>query len=321
MIKQTLYFGNPAYLSLTNSQMIWRIPEEKQTENLPSFLRKETYKTFDIEDIGFIILDHPRITITQALIAELAANNVILMTCDKSHHPSGMSMSLNGNSLLTERHLIQVKASPPLKKQLWSQLICQKIKNQGESIYRSNKNLLHKSYLNTIAKSVKSGDSTNREAHAAAYYWERILPEIDGFQRSREGFPPNNYFNYAYSLVRAAMARAIVGTGLIPSLGIFHKNKYNPFCLADDMIEPFRPILDCTIVQIIRRFGINENLNKEIKTELLKTLAMDIKIGGETSPLMIACNRSVQSLFKCYDGISRKLILPEFAGKIKYGDN
>lgn len=312
MIKQTLYFGNPAYLSLSNGQMIWRSPDHPKNTDLPSFLQKDTQKSFNIEDIGFIILDNSRITVTQGLMSALMTSNVILMICDNTHHPNGLALSINDNTLLTERHLKQVAASIPLKKNLWAQIICRKIQNQARALLLANDNTGHYSYLLKMSKTVKSGDSTNREAFAASYYWPRLMPEIDGFVRIREGFPPNNYFNYGYAILRAAMARSIVSTGLIPSIGIFHKSRYNSFCLADDLMEAFRPVVDSEIVKIIRKYGENSELSADIKKELLSIFTMDIRMGKELSPLMTACTRLARSLYNCFEGSSRKLLLPDY---------
>lgn len=310
MIKQTLYFGNPAYLSLTNKQLVWKSAENNQDKKLPAFLRQETERTINIEDVGFIILDHSQITLTQRLMSELMECNVVLMTCDPSHHPNGLFVALNGNTLLTERHQTQVTASIPLKKNLWAQIITRKIYNQACSLKLSTGQTDEYRYLAKLSKTVKTGDLTNREAMAASYYWPRLMPELGGFIRMREGFPPNNFFNYAYALLRASVARAIVSTGLIPSLGLHHKNKYNAFCLADDMMEAFRPAVDAEVVKIIRKHGVDRELNIELKKDLLSILTMDVKMEKEKSPLMVACTRSVRSLYNCFEGSTRKLLLP-----------
>jgi len=313
MIKQTLYFGNPAYLSVSNHQMIWKAPNLKKQDNTPKIFNSEFEKSFNIEDLGFVVFDNSQITVTQALLSELMTKNVAVIICDNSHHPNGLSLSLNGNSIINQRQLKQTNISLPLQKQLWSQIIVSKIENQASSIKLNTGNLNNCNYLMNISKTIKSGDSTNREAMAASFYWSRIMPEIDGFIRDRYGFPPNNYFNYGYALVRAAMARSIVAAGLIPALGIHHKNKYNAFCLADDLIEPFRPIVDIEVISIIRNHGLFNELKPNIKKELLSILTIDVKFSKGTSPLMIACTRLVNSFVNCLGGKNKKLDLPMIA--------
>lgn len=306
MIKRTLYFGNPAYLSLANSQLNIRLPELEKNKDLKKTFKEEFIKTIPIEDIGIIVLDHKQITITHGLIAALLINNTVLLTCDDSHHPTGLLLPLNGNSIQSERFKYQIEASEPLKKQLWAQTIIQKIKNQAKLLRLNNKN---GDFLEPIYKNIKSGDSENGEGIAAAYYWKNFF-DYD-FKRSREGNPPNNYFNYGYSILRATMARSIVAAGLIPTLGIHHKNRYNAYCLADDLMEPYRPFVDQLVYNIIKEKGFEENLSKEIKTHLLKIPAEDVWIDGEMSPLMIATQRTAVSLVKCFIGEQKKLLYPE----------
>lgn len=308
MIKRTLYFGNPSYLSLTNSQMVLRLPEVEKNDLLTTEFKKDATVSIPVEDIGIVVLDHKQITITQALIEALLDNNVVLITCNSSHHPTGLMMPLSGNALQNERFRAQLDASEPLKKQLWAQTITQKIKNQ--SLVLKGKGLNH-SYLIPLYQNVKSGDTGNCEATAAAYYWQNIFPAIEGFNRFREGAAPNNYLNYGYALLRATMARSIVGAGLLPTLGIHHQNRYNAYCLADDLMEPYRPFIDTIVYDIIEEMGLTEDLPKEIKAILLKIPAMDVFIDGEKSPLMNATQRTAVSLVKCFTGEQRKILYPE----------
>ena len=309
MIKRTLYFGNPAYLSLKNAQVIIRLPEVEKNDLLPSEFKKEAITSIPIEDIGIMVLDHKQITITQALMEALLENNSILITCNNTHHPTGLLMPLSGNTIQNERFRAQLDATEPLKKQLWAQTVTQKIRNQSEHLACQK---INNNYLIPLYKNVKSGDPENCEATAAAFYWQNIFPAIPGFRRHREGLPPNNYFNYAYALVRATMARSIVAAGLLPTLGIFHRNRYNAYCLADDLMEPYRPLTDKVVYEIIKTHGINEDIPKEIKTILLQIPAMDVLMDGEKSPLMNATQRTAVSLVKCFKGEQRKLLYPEF---------
>lgn len=309
MIKRTIYFGNPSYLSLTNSQLVLRLPEVEKNDTLPPSFKKEAQASLPIEDIGIVILDHKQITITQALMEALLENNVALITCDSTHHPTGLMLPLCGNTIQNERFRAQLDATEPLKKQLWAQTISQKIKNQAAHFSSLSFDV---NYLIPLYRNVKSGDADNCEATAAAYYWKNIFPFIEEFKRHREGMAPNNYLNYGYALLRATMARSIVGAGLLPTLGIFHHNRYNAYCLADDLMEPYRPYVDKVVCSIIAEHGINEDIPKEVKAILLKIPAMDVLMEDEKSPLMNATQRTAVSLVKCFNGEQRKLVYPEF---------
>ncbi len=313
MIKRTLYFGNPAYLNLSNAQLMVRLPEVEKNESLPESFKKEAIATIPIEDIGIVVLDHKQITVTQALMEALLDNNVVLITCNSTHHPSGLMMPLSGNTIQSERFREQINASEPLKKQLWAQTVEQKIKNQKAHL--QSRGIKH-DFLIPLQKNVKSGDSDNAEGIAAAYYWKALSPALlhnqNEFRREREGLPPNNYLNYGYSLLRATMARSIVSAGLLPTLGIFHKNRYNAYCLADDLMEPYRPLVDKVVCNILHEHEPQEDISKEIKTVLLKIPAMDVIIDDEKSPLMNATQRTAVSLVRCFTGEQRKLLYPEF---------
>ncbi len=297
MIKRTLYFGNPAYLKTKDEQLIFESTDTGELKTLP------------IEDIGVLILDYQQITITQAVMAKLLANNVALITCDNTHHPTGLLLNLDGNSLQSQKFQAQVEATVPLKKQLWQQTIAAKISNQAamlESIRIAAKN------MRNWAAEVKSGDSENHEATAAAYYWKNIFPEFLEFKRERFGPPPNNLLNYGYAILRAVMARSIVASGLLPTLGIFHKNQYNAYCLADDIMEPYRPFVDKVVVNIVNLNGKFLELTPSMKKELLNIPAMDVLLNGEKSPLMIAVQKTTASLAKCFESKQRKISYPEF---------
>ncbi len=320
MIKRTLYFGNPSYLSLKNAQLLVRLPEVEKNDLLPTEFKKDAVASIPIEDIGIVILDHKQITITQALMEVLLDNNAAIITCDSTHHPVGLMLPLTGNTIQNERFRAQLDATEPLKKQLWAQTISQKIKNQAAHFNHLN---IDNNYFFPLYRNVKSGDADNYEATAAAYYWGNIfssttltgfetLSELNNFKRHREGSPPNNYFNYGYALLRATMARSIVAAGLLPTLGIFHHNRYNAYCLADDLMEPYRPFVDKVVCSIIAEHGINEDIPKEIKVLLLSIPAMDVILDGEKSPLMNATQRTAVSLVKCFNGEQRKILYPEF---------
>ena len=298
MIKRTLYFGNPATLRLKDKQLQIevRVEDELKTTLVP------------VEDIGIVVIDNPQIIITSGLIQALQENNVALITCDYRHMPQSLLLPIEGNSVQQERYDNQLAASEPLKKQLWQQTIIQKIKNQAGIL---NSLSLNADYLIPLHKNVKSGDTDNCEATAAVYYWQTIFKHINGFVRHREGPPPNNFLNYGYAILRGTMARSIVAAGLLPTLGIFHRNRYNAFCLADDLMEPYRPYIDEIVHKMISEFGPVEEMLKDHKAILLKIPAIDVIIDGEKSPLMIATQRTAVSLVKCFEGGQRKLLYPE----------
>lgn len=297
MIKRTLYFGNPAYLKTTNEQLVIELKDSEAPQTAP------------IEDIGLIILDHQQITITQALMAKLLANNTALITCDETHHPTGLLLSLDGNSLQSQKFQAQIEASAPLKKQLWQQTVAAKIENQAAMLaFRREENKL----LLRLAENVKSGDSENAEAQAAVYYWKKVFPEFLNFRRERHGPPPNNLLNYGYAILRALVARSLVGSGLLPTLGIFHRNQYNAYCLADDIMEPYRPFVDFMVYQIIRNNGKNLEMTPDMKRSLLQIPAMDVMIEYKKAPLINAVQRTTASLAKCFEGSVRKILYPKF---------
>ncbi|MBQ2375443.1 MAG: type II CRISPR-associated endonuclease Cas1 [Bacteroidales bacterium] len=308
MIKRTLCFTNPAYLSLKNSQLVIRLPEVETNSSLPESFRAETIKTIPIEDIGVVVLDNKRITITQGVLEALLENNCAVITCNDSHLPVGMHLPLVGNTTQTERMRFQIEASLPLKKQLWQQTISAKIQNQA-LVLRQMRGTEVRNMLKW-ASEVKSGDSENLEARAAVYYWQNAFPMIENFTRSREGVSPNNLLNYGYAILRAIVARALVSSGLLTTLGIHHRNKYNAYCLADDVMEPYRPYVDRLVMQLYDKYPDCEELTKELKAELLQIPVLDVVISGKKSPLMIAVSTTTSSLQKCYSGELRKIVYP-----------
>jgi len=295
MIKRTLYFGNPAYLKTSNEQLVVELQDSGETHQAP------------IEDIGILILDHQQITITQALMAKLLANNVALITCDHTHHPAGLFLNLDGNTLQSQKFQAQIEATVPLKKQLWQQTVIAKIENQAAVLRQERQE--HKLLL-TYTKVVKSGDSENHEAKAAAYYWKNLFPPFLEFTRERFGPPPNNLLNYGYAILRAAVARSLVGSGLLPTLGIFHRNQYNAYCLADDIMEPYRPFVDRVICRIVGMNGRYLEMTPAMKKELLGIPATDVLMEGQKSPLMNAVQRTTASLARCFEGKSRRILYP-----------
>lgn len=310
MIKKTLYFGSPVYLSLRNSQLVIKLPEVENNPSLPERMKQQSEVTKPIEDIGVIVLDNKRITITSGLIDALLVNNCAIISCNEKSMPTGLMLPLYGNSTQSERFRYQIESSLPLKKQLWQQTIQAKINNQA-SVLSECKNEVVKC-MKIWASEVKSGDTDNMEARAAAYYWKYLFSHIKNFTRDRNGICPNNLLNYGYAILRAIVARALVSSGLLPTLGIHHHNRYNAYCLADDIMEPYRPYVDKLVYDIIENYGDGIELNKEIKAQLLSIPTIEVIISGKRSPLMIAVSQTTASLYKCFAGELRKIIYPEY---------
>lgn len=306
MIKRTLYFGNPAYLSVGNSQLIITKPSDG---DLPPDDLSQFVRTIPIEDIGVVILDHRQITVTSSVFSSLLDNNVAIITCDDKSMPTGLLLPLHANTLQSERFQQQLEASLPLRKQLWQQTIEAKIQNQAAVI----KYVTREDARNMLAwaGSVRSGDVDNMEARAAAFYWKNIFPNLDFFTRDRYGPKPNNLLNYGYAILRAVIARALVGSGLLPTFGIHHHNRYDAYCLADDVMEPYRPYVDKLVVDIVNNGNPCPDLTHEVKARLLGIPVLDVMIDGHRSPLIIAASTTSASLYKCFAGVSRKVLYPE----------
>ena len=309
MIKRTLYFGNPAYLSIANSQLVVKLPESEIVFTEKYQPPSANFKTIPIEDIGLVVIDHRQITITSGVIDALLENNVAFVTCNSNRMPTGLLLPLTGNTLQNERFRSQLDASLPLKKQLWQQTISQKIANQGAVLKKNTK--AECGCMQKWSNDVKSGDSMNLEARAATYYWKNIFPSIPDFVRGREEDYPNNLLNYGYAILRAVVARSLVGSGLLPTLGIHHQNRYNAYCLADDIMEPYRPFVDQLVIDIMKERPDATVLTKEIKAKLLSIPVLDVIIKGKKSPLMIAAGITTASLAKCFEGTIRKIEYPE----------
>lgn len=309
MIKRTLYFGNPAYLSMRLKQLVIKTPEASDCPmDLNDAGMAVAVRTIPIEDIGIIILDNKQITVTQGLMEELLDSNCAVITCGSNHLPVGLMLPLYGHTLQNERFRYQLDASLPLKKQLWQQTIQYKISNQARMLRYVTGD--EHGNMKAWASTVKSGDSDNLEARAAAYYWKTIFPDNENFIRGRDEDAPNNLLNYGYAVLRAVIARALVASGLLPTLGIHHHNRYNAYCLADDIMEPYRPFVDKLVFDIVQS-GTNIELTKEIKTRLLSIPTIEVNMNGKRSPLIVAVSTTSSSLAKCFSGELRKLAYPE----------
>ena len=305
MIKKTVCFSNPAYLSLRNGQLVVKIlahdDEAERQTSLP------------IEDLGVVVLDHQQITVTSGAIAALLENNAAVVTCDEKHIPTGLVLPLEGHTVQQERFEAQITASLPLRKQLWQQTIVQKIRNQA-AVLREMTGAEVRNML-VWASDVRSGDATNLEGRAAAYYWSQLLKQEDEkFIRDRSGLWPNPMLNYGYAILRAVVARALVSSGLLPTLGIHHHNRYNAYCLADDVMEPYRPYVDRLVMRLMEKHRGTEEINTEIKRDLLTIPTIEVIIGGQRSPLMVGVSSTTASLAKCYSGELRKIAYPQIDG-------
>lgn len=291
MIKQTLFFTTPARLSLKDRQMLIEAKGSDTIHSRP------------VEDIGVVVVEHQAVTLTMPLLNELVRNNVAVVICNEALMPSAMLMCLDSNTTQGESFRLQLDVSEPTKKQAWKQLIETKIKNQAAMLSRTGKRA---ELLKPYYQNVKSGDADNREGAAARLYWSELFGRE--FARTREGSPPNNLLNYGYAILRASTARALLGSGLLPNFGIHHRNRYNAFPLADDVMEPYRPFVD-DIVTRLHNSGISE-LTKETKAQLIRLLFADVRTGEVTRPLQIALSMTTASLVRLYKGETRKLSLP-----------
>jgi CRISPR-associated endonuclease cas1, NMENI subtype len=295
MLYRSIYIGNPAYLKLKDKQLKVTNPETKEEKG-----------SVPIEDIGLVMLDHYQITLSHQLIQELMKNNVILISCDERHLPLAGMLPFSGNTLFSERVKAQIEASEPLKKQLWKQTIECKILNQLKVLEQLGK---YATPMYEYLKNVKSGDTTNMEGIAAQHYWKHLI-EGD-FLRDRFGDGPNPFFNFGYGVLLSIIARALVDTGLLLVLGIFHRNKYNPYCLASDIMEPYRPIVDLLVMKWLQLHPEKQSLDKESKTFLLQIATQDVNIEKLVRPLMVGVKMTASSLLKCYTGEKRQISYPE----------
>ncbi len=296
MIKRTILVENKSSITTKNQQLV--LKSEVRENAIP------------IEDIGFLVLDHAEIYLSIPAMNLIVENNTAIIICGSNHLPNGMFLNLNSHHIQQEIFKNQIEASIPLKKQLWQQTIIEKIKNQGELLEKITKS---KNTFEFLASKVLSGDTTNMEGVAAQQYWKNFpLPnhEKDGIKRERYGDYPNNFLNYGYAILRAATARALSGSGLLNTLGIHHKSKYNAFALADDIMEPFRPIVDEKVFDIMKRYQEQE-LNTAIKAELLQMLTQTVYFKDEKSPLMVGLQKTASSLQQCFTGDRKKIKYPK----------
>jgi len=291
MLKKSILLENKASISTKNLQLV--IKTETRESTIP------------IEDIGYLVIDHPEIYLSIPALNLLIDNNTAVIICNTNHLPNGMFLNLKSHHIQQEIFKNQINASAPLKKQLWQQTITEKITNQGILL---KKITLKTNNFEFLASKVLSGDSSNMEGVAANFYWKSFFEH--NFKRERFGDYPNNFLNYGYAILRASTARALSGSGLLNTLGIHHKSKYNAFALADDIMEPFRPIVDEKVAEIMQNYSEQE-LNTAIKAELLQILTRTVYFKDEKSPLMVALQKTPSSLQQCYTGERKKIKYPK----------
>jgi CRISPR-associated protein Cas1 len=295
MLRKTIEIATPGTrLSVAHRQLVIERPEAKAA-------------TMPIEDVGVLIVDDRRATYTQSVFVELLAAGATVMVTGADHLPAGMMLPIDAHHVQTERHRAQVEASEPTRKQVWRALICAKLVQQGAALdwFGATPNGLAE-----MAKRVRSGDPDNLEAQGAQRYWPLLFGK--DFRRDRSAAGINALLNYGYAVVRAAAARAVVASGLIPSLGVFHKNRANPFCLADDLFEPYRPFVDWRVKRMTMESEAVPSLDERpTRAALLSLFNETILVGGRKSPLLLAIETSAASLARALTGQERALALPE----------
>lgn len=295
MIKRIVEISQArTHLSIQYGQLILK-REGQQVSSIPC------------EDIGVLLADHRGTTYTHSVFTELLKNGAAVVLCGENHHPSGMLLPIESNSIQTERFRQQIQAKEPVKKRLWKQIVRAKIKHQAK--LAGTKSSVCKSLM-VLRDRVRSGDPDNVEAQASRKFWPAYLQD-ENFRRNKSGPPPNNMLNYGYMVMRAAVARALCSAGLLPSLGIHHKNRYNAFCLADDILEPFRGFVESKVRDIWQCEGVVDELDQKIKARLLEVLYEPVCIGGFKGPVMVGLHRTTASLQRCFAGEQKNIDLPE----------
>lgn len=301
MIKRTIEVSRePAHLCVRLNQLTLKRGEQ-------------TVGSIPCEDIGVVVVDHPQTTYTHAALASLAQADATLVVCGRDHLPVALLLPLADHTQVVWRVREQIEASKPLYKRLWQQIVQAKIRAQADNLAPgspSQRRLLQ------FASEVRSGDSTNREAQAAKIYWSAWLTEApednadwSGFRRDPDGDGANSLLNYGYAVMRAAVARALVAAGLLPSLGLHHSHRANAFCLADDLLEPLRPIVDQRVRQLL--FAGQCELDQPTKAALLELLTAPTATDDGRGPLLVALHRYAASLVQCFQGAARRLEIPQ----------
>ena len=296
MIRKTIEFSTPGTrLSVAHRQLVVERPD------LPK-------ATLPIEDLGVVIVDDTRATYTQSVFLSLLEAGATVLVTGRDHLPAGMMLPLDAHHVQTERHRAQVETSAPVRKRAWQTIVRAKIVQQAAVLSHFTGN---HGGLAPMARRVRSGDPDNLEAQAAQRYWPRLFGKT--FRRDREAEGVNALLNYGYAVVRAAVARSVVAAGLIPSLGVHHRHRNNPFCLADDLLEPYRPYVDWRVRQMagVDTESAPDLSERETRAELLSLLNETVHVGGRREPLLLAFHTSAASLCRTLTGGDRTLALPE----------
>lgn len=282
MIKRIVEVSSaPSFLHLRNGQMVIE-REGEQSALVP------------VEDLGVLIFGGNGVTCSAALLAACAENNVAVVVSDGRHLPASLLLPLSAHGTQTQALDAQINATLPAQKKTWQKIVRAKVRAQAETLSAVG---AENRLLINMEKDIRSGDPENIEAQAAKYYWPRLFGE--SFRREREGVWPNALLNYGYAIVRASVARAIVGAGLHPSIGLHHHNKYNPFCLADDLMEPLRPMVDYR-VWLVYREGRLKEIDKAAKQAMLSLLMGPITIGGQKQEFLPAMHWYAASLRRVF---------------------
>jgi CRISPR-associated protein Cas1 len=301
MIKRTIEISAaPAHLTTRNHQLVLQRDGE-------------TIGSFPCEDLGMVVVDHPGTTFSHAALASLMKSDAVLVVCGRNHLPAGLLLPCAEHTQVVWRIHEQIRVKRPVRKRLWQQLIRAKILAQAGNLAADSAPFRR---LRNLARDVRSGDPTNAEAQAAKIYWSSWLVNVDEphdqspstFRRDQDGEGANALLNYGYAIVRAALARALVSAGLLPALGLKHANRSNAFCLADDLVEPLRPIVDHRVRELL--WAGQTELDRATKAALLELLTAEVRTGNRTGPLMVAMHAFVSSLVSCYQGTSQTLEIP-----------
>lgn len=292
MIKRVVEVGSPARLSLRKGQMVIE-REGEEDASVP------------IEDLGVLILEHPAISHTQGLLAACSANNVAVVLCGEKRLPAAVLLPLEGHSTHARILRSQISLSEPSRKRLWRAIVRAKIEAQAHALESAGED---GRTLRAMAARVKSGDPENVESQAARIYWPRLFGEE--FRRGREKGGPNPLLNYAYAVLRAAAARAVAGAGLHPALGLHHRNQYDGLALADDLMEPLRPLADRKVCALWRASGGEADLSPETKRELLGVLGEDCRLGDRRLPLITALGLYAAGVRKAIEGEAKQVEIP-----------
>lgn len=265
--------------------------------------KKNEVERVPIEDMGVLILSNPAITISSSLISSCQHNNCIIVFCDNKHLPVSVLLPLSGNSLHSKVLNIQTSVKKPTKKRLWQKIVVAKIESQAKALLSCDKD---SSAIESMKSRVKSGDPDNVESQAARIYWHLMFGK--DFRRDQKAEGTNSLLNYGYALLRASVARALCGTGLHPALGIHHHNQYNPMCLADDIMEPFRPVVDRRVYRLWEEKIFD--ISKKTKSFLLPFLAEPLVFRDKKLPFMVALQHTVASLKKALEEGPEHLEIP-----------